>query len=98
MLFNSLEFIVFSAAVCTLSGRLSHRGQNLLLMVASLFFYGVWNSKILLVLVAAASIDFVCGRWIEDAQSQRTKKRILVCAIVCSLSILCFFKYANFFL
>ncbi|NOT31337.1 MAG: MBOAT family protein [Planctomycetes bacterium] len=98
MLFNSFEFLVFYALVFAVYWRLPHRGQNLLLMTASLFFYGVWNSKILLVLVAAASIDYVCGIWIEDARSERVRRRILIGSIVCSLAVLCFFKYANFFL
>ena len=98
MLFNSFEFLVFYALVFAVYWRLPHRGQNLLLMTASLFFYGVWNSKILLVLVAAASIDYVCGIWIEDARSERARRRILIGSIFCSLAVLCFFKYANFFL
>jgi len=97
MLFNSFEFLLFFAAVFLIYWRLSHRGQNLLLLAASLFFYGVWNSRLLLVLVAAASIDYVCALAMERAASERRRRTILVASLVSSLSILAYFKYAEFF-
>jgi alginate O-acetyltransferase complex protein AlgI len=98
MLFNSQIFVVFFAVVFLIYWRLPHRGQNWFLMAASLFFYGVWNSKILLVLVASASIDYVCGIAIEEARSERARRTILLVSLACTLAVLCFFKYANFFL
>ena len=98
MLFNSLEFLVFFAVVFALYWRLSHRAQNLFLLAASLFFYGSWNARLLLLLVASASIDFFCAIAIEGARTPRARRGFVVVSIVSSLSILGFFKYANFFL
>ena len=98
MLFNSLEFLVFFAVVFALYWRLSHRAQNLFLLAASLFFYGSWNARLLLLLVASASIYFYCAIAIEGARTPRARRGFVVVSIVSSLSILGFFKYANFFL
>ena len=40
MIFHSLDFVVFFVVVVALYWRLPHRGQNVLLLVASYFFYG----------------------------------------------------------
>jgi len=98
MLFNSFEFVVFFALVLLVYWRLPHRAQNWLLLVASLIFYGSWNSKFLLLIVASASIDFLCGLGIAGATSQKKRRAYLVVGLVSSLAILGFFKYANFFL
>ncbi len=98
MLFNSLEFLVFFAVVFALYGRLPHRGQNLFLLAASLFFYGSWNWKLLGLLVGSASIDFLCAIAIENARTPRARRGFVTLSIVSSLSVLGFFKYANFFL
>jgi D-alanyl-lipoteichoic acid acyltransferase DltB (MBOAT superfamily) len=98
MLFNSLEFIVFFAVVFALYWRLPHRGQNLFLLAASLFFYGSWNARLLLLLVGSATVDFVCALAIENARTPRAKRAFMVLSVTTSLSILGFFKYANFFL
>ncbi len=98
MLFNSLEFLVFFAVVFALYWRLGHRAQNLFLLAASLFFYGSWNAKLLVLLVASASIDFLCALALENARTPRAKRAFVTLSIVSSLSILGFFKYANFFL
>ena len=39
MLFNSLDFIIFFVVVFTAYVWLPHRGHNILLLVASYFFY-----------------------------------------------------------
>ncbi len=98
MLFNSLEFLVFFALVFALYWRLRHRAQNLLLLAASLYFYGSWNARLLVLLVASASIDFVSALAIERARTARAKRTFVVLSVVSSLTILGFFKYANFFL
>jgi D-alanyl-lipoteichoic acid acyltransferase DltB (MBOAT superfamily) len=98
MLFNSLGFLVFFALVFAVYWRLPHRGQNLFLLAASLFFYGSWNVRLLGLLVGSASIDYLCAIGVESARSPRARKGFLLLSVCASLGILGFFKYANFFL
>ena len=98
MLFNSLEFIAFFAAVYAVYRLLNHKGQNLLLLGASYFFYGSWNWRFLLLLFASTAIDFFCGIKIYNASSLKAKRMWLVLSLCVNLGILGFFKYCNFFL
>lgn len=96
MLFNSFAFLAFFALVLLVYWRLSHRWQNRLLLVASLCFYGAWNERLLLLLVASASIDYACALGME--RFPRARRSFMLVSVVASLSILGFFKYCNFFL
>ena len=40
MIFHSLDFLVFFLVTTLVYWRLPHRGQNILLLVVSYFFYG----------------------------------------------------------
>ena len=97
MLFNSLTFVVFFCVVFLVYWRLPHRAQNLFLLAASLFFYGSWNAAFLGLIIASATIDYLCAAAIARSADPRTRKRWLMLAIGASLTILGFFKYANFF-
>ena len=47
MIFNSLEFFIFLPLVLAAYYALNLRGQNVLLLVASYFFYGWWDWRFL---------------------------------------------------
>ena len=97
MLFNSFEFLLFFAFVYLAYRALSHKGQNFLLLAASYFFYGCWDWRFLLLLLASTVIDFYCGRKIHQAADPKRKKSWLVLSLCVNLGILGFFKYFNFF-
>lgn len=97
MLFNSFFFWVFFLAVLSLYWRLSHRGQNLLLLVASYYFYGCWDWRFLGLIFATTTWDFFLARWIAATEAPGRRKALLVLAITVSLSVLGFFKYYGFF-
>ena len=63
MLFNStvffLFFAVFFAIYWRLGGRL--RAQNTLVLGASLFFYGWWDERFLILIAASTAVDFIAG-------------------------------------
>lgn len=97
MLFNSLEFILFFVLVYGLYLVLSHRVQNLMLLVASYIFYGWWDWRFLSLIALSTLVDYVCGLKIEGAKSQRTRRWWLMASMVSNLGMLGFFKYFNFF-
>ncbi|HBK90229.1 MAG TPA: hypothetical protein DDZ68_01015 [Parvularcula sp.] len=63
MLFNStvffLFFAVFFAAYWRLGARL--RAQNMLVLAGSLFFYGWWDERFLILIAASTAVDFVAA-------------------------------------
>lgn len=98
MLFNSLAFLLFFLIVYTVYVLLPHRGQNRLLLAASLFFYGCWDWRFLGLLLASTSLDYVCGIRIETASTPRARKEWLALSVAGNLGMLGYFKYANFFI
>lgn len=60
----------------------------------SYFFYGMWSIWFLLLLIATTILDYIVARMLSMYPH---KKRIIVAiSIVANLSVLAFFKYANF--
>jgi D-alanyl-lipoteichoic acid acyltransferase DltB (MBOAT superfamily) len=97
MLFNSLHFIWFFAAVYLLYRLLPHRGQNVLLLAASYYFYAAWDWRFLGLLLASTIVDYACGRLLGRTDDPRARRTLLVLSLGFNLSLLGFFKYFNFF-
>lgn len=97
VLFNSYEFWIFFAIVFVLYRLLPHRGQNVLLLVASNIFYGWWDWRFLILLLFSTVLDYGSGIWIERSTTQKWKKTLLVVSVVVNLTFLSFFKYYGFF-
>ena len=103
MLFNSTSFIgVFLPIVFCgflLLGRLSHRLAELWLCLASLFFYGYWNINYVWLLLASVCFNYVTGYWIGRYSQicPQLSQGILTFAMVADLSLLGYYKYAQFF-
>ncbi|MCR5424339.1 MAG: MBOAT family protein [Bacteroidales bacterium] len=101
MLFNSFSFGFFLVIVYALYWALFNRDirlRNCFLLMASYFFYGTWNWKLLGLILVISATDFIFGALIAKSEDQRRRKTFLVIPIVINLCILCFFKYFNFFI
>jgi D-alanyl-lipoteichoic acid acyltransferase DltB (MBOAT superfamily) len=99
VLFNSLSFALFFAVVYagTLALRHNVRARNVLLLVASYFFYGSWDWRFLSLIWLSTLIDYCAGIGIERAGTPAGKRRWLVLSLVTNLSLLGVFKYLGFF-
>jgi alginate O-acetyltransferase complex protein AlgI len=97
MLFNTLEFALFFLAVYGLYLALPHRGQNLLLLVASYVFYAAWNWRFLGLIVLSTVVDYFVGVKLGATDDPRRRKRLVAVSVVTNLGILAAFKYAGFF-
>jgi alginate O-acetyltransferase complex protein AlgI len=97
MLFNSIEFLAFFPIVTILFFLLPHRFRWFHLLVASCIFYMAAVPIYILILFFLIIIDYVAGIMIENSTGKR-RKWFLVMSIVANISVLCFFKYCNFFL
>jgi D-alanyl-lipoteichoic acid acyltransferase DltB (MBOAT superfamily) len=101
MAFNSLNFVGFFLLLFVLYWFVVNRQlklQNLLLLVASYFFYACWDWRFLFLLAFSTLLDYFSGLKIEQAATQHRRKTWLVLSIGINLSFLAFFKYYNFFI
>ena len=87
MLFNSLEFLVFMAALLPLyAGLRRHLElQNLLLLGASYFFYGFWDWRFLGLLVGATVVVHGCTVALARSEDPRRRRLLLLAPIVALL-------------
>ena len=97
MLFNSVQFMIFFLVVYALYIALPHKGQNRLLLIASYFFYGMWDWRFLLLLFGSTLIDYLCSLGIGRSEKPRVRKALLLVSLISNLGILGFFKYYDFF-
>ncbi len=72
--------------------------QNVLLLLASYFFYGLWDWRFLLLILASSLIDYFAGIEISKSHKISSKKLFLYSSIVWNLGVLFIFKYYNFFI
>src|SRR5438132_852650 len=105
MLFNSYSFIFLFLPI-TFFGFFVLGARNQFyaagwLTLASLFFYGWWNPVYVMLLVASIAFNYATGLLIarnHQAQSETGKKLSLAVGVTANLLLLCYYKYANFFL
>jgi D-alanyl-lipoteichoic acid acyltransferase DltB (MBOAT superfamily) len=72
-----------------------------LLLCASLFFYGFWSWKFALMLLGSALVNHAAalrmqGLDAEDEKTERTRRRLLGWIVAFNLCLLGFFKYTGF--
>ncbi|MBR7012363.1 MAG: MBOAT family protein [Muribaculaceae bacterium] len=100
MLFNSFQFLVFLPIVFALYWFVfkNRRWQNLLVVVVSYVFYGWWDWRFLGLIALTSLCSYASGILIERFDGRRRQQRLVSAAnIILNLGILCYFKYANFF-
>ncbi len=97
MVFTSLHFVVFFAVVYAIYRVLPHRGQNWLLVLASYYFYAVWDWRFLSLLVGSTVVDYAVARAIDAAGDPRRRKHLLWLSLAFNFGMLGFFKYFDFF-
>ncbi|RMA59008.1 MBOAT family O-acyltransferase [Ulvibacter antarcticus] len=100
MLFNSFDFGVFLIIVYLLywSVGVSRRtAQNVILLIASYVFYGLWDWRFLSLIVASSLIDFSAAKAIFNSNNGHKRKLFLWISILFNLGVLIVFKYYNFF-
>jgi len=110
MLFNSSEFVVFFLVFFSLYWSLNFRFQNLLLLVASLLFYGWWGLNEphlqgfervlpLVLLVISTLATHYCAKSLALYPKKSPRRRGLFwLGVSINVGMLGYFKYRGFFL
>lgn len=100
MFFNSFHFAIFLPILFVLYWfvfRKSKSTQNLLLILASYYFYSCWDWRFLFLLVFSTLLDYFSAIKIENSQKSSTRKLWLWLCVTINLGFLGLFKYYNFF-
>ena len=102
MLFNSYAFLLGFLPVALIGYFLLARVRITLaagwLALASLFFYGYWDFRYVLLLLGSILFNFTIGGRINRAAGSRAGGRLLAIGVIGNLALLGYFKYADFFL
>ncbi len=99
MVFSSMTFLYYFLPVVLLVYLVAPRAmKNIVLLLASLFFYGWGEPKYLFLMVATIIVGYIGGILIEKYQDKKQGRLILILALFCCLGALVVFKYADFFL
>ena len=103
MVVNSINFLIFFSVVFVgyyfvLSGK--RMAQNSLLLLASYFFYGFAEWKMLPLLIIATVVFFFLGITIAKYNSSSVKKAstFTTLGVILGIGLLLYFKYLNFFI
>lgn len=96
MLFNSFAFAIFLPIVFILYWLLPHKFRWILMLVSSYYFYMSWNAKYVFLILFTTIVSYGAAILLENAQSKKRKKLILVATAIACLGVLFFFKYFNF--
>lgn len=98
MLFNSYEFLFAYLPIVFIifftAGKKNKSFAAGLLGAASLIFYAWLSLKALPLLLGSILINYFLGLKLSTQQ----KKSLLIFSLIFNLGLLCFFKYANFFI
>jgi D-alanyl-lipoteichoic acid acyltransferase DltB (MBOAT superfamily) len=101
MLFNSFDFGFFLVIVYLLYwsvGVHNRRAQNIILLVASYVFYGLWDWRFLSLIFLSSIVDYYAALGMQASKSIFVKRIFLFGSIFWNLGVLFAFKYFNFFL
>ena len=99
MLFSSIPFLFyFLPIVLALYFAAPKKLKNAVLLLSSLFFYGWGEPKFLIFMLISITQGYVFGLLIEKYNGMKRSKVFLVASVILSLSVLGYYKYADFFI
>jgi len=99
MLFNSLIFWSFLPGFLLLYFATKGTARLWVCLAGSYLFYGWWDWRFLGLIILLTGFNYWCGLKISAVESgSLERKRYVGLSVVCSLVILGFFKYFNFFI
>lgn len=99
MLFTTGKYFLFLTIVFFLYWTLARtrRLAVLFILLASYYFYALWNPKFVLLLFGLSTIDFLTARGIGASANNRLRRSLLFVSVITDVGALIVFKYFNFF-
>ena len=98
MVFSSIPFLFFFMPLCLLLYyAVPYSWKNGVLLLFSLVFYAWGEPVYILLMLFASTVDYTNGRLMTRFGSTEGRRRLfLCCSVIINLSVLGFFKYADF--
>lgn len=100
MFFNSINFAIFLPIVFILYWFVFNKQkkhQNLLLIIASYYFYASWDWRFLFLLIFSTLLDYFTAIQIEKNTISSKRKFWFWLSVITNLGFLAVFKYYDFF-
>ena len=101
MVFNSTPFVLFFVVVFFVYWfplKRTTKAQNVFLLVASYFFYGYADWKMLPLLMVATAVFYFLGIGIGRSESEKKASWLRTLGVALGVGLLLYFKYLNFFI
>ena len=99
MIFSSITFLYyFLPVVLILYFIVPKKLKNYILLISSLIFYGWGEPKYILLVLLSILVNFILGLLIERCTGTKKAKFWLLLSVIFSLTMLGYFKYADFFI
>ena len=99
MLFCSQAFFLFFTVIFLAYWAIRwHQLRVWLLTAASFYFYAKWNEWLALLICISTAMDYLIALGMDRSTVAWRRKLLLGVSLVANLGLLCYFKYANFFL
>lgn len=98
LIFSSGVFLfIFLVFLLVYRSLLNHeRARIIWTILFSTYFYYKSSGMFFLLLIASVIVDYHLAKWIEEAESKKTKKILLVWSLIANLGMLAYFKYTNY--
>ena len=98
MVFSSIPFLFFFFPICfILYYAVPFSWKNGILLLFSLIFYTRGEPRYIVLLLSATGVDYINGRLMERYGKDKRVRTVFLCfSVVINLSVLAFFKYADF--
>jgi alginate O-acetyltransferase complex protein AlgI len=99
MVFSSTVFLfLFLPITLLLVYASKNEFRNVLLLIASLFFYAWGETMFVFVMLGSIGMNFIFGKWVENSGRFFSSKIVLLLCIVFNLGLIAYFKYYDFFI
>ena len=99
MLFSSITFLYYFLPVTlTVYFLTPKKRKNLVLLFASLLFYGWGEPKYVAIMLLSIAVQYAFGLIIEKHRHETQAKAWLAASVAFSLGLLGYFKYMDFFI
>ena len=99
MLFTTGKYWLFLTIIFFIYWSVAQRRRSrvLCILLASYYFYALWNPKFVLLLLGISTIDFLTARGIESTNRRVLRRALMYTSIATDIGALFVFKYFNFF-
>lgn len=95
MVFTSVYFLIFFILMAISYWWLPHRFRWIVLLVSSIFFYGTFVPRYIIVLLFSVFVNYSFGIGIDKTSKEKSRARLLIIGIIVNVLLLAGFKYFN---